>query len=111
MSEKSSRELQVNLLSDKLEHTLTEAKTALDQFRKLAIKDKENRLEAMDLLTKFALSINAAKIDKDFLESFFQYPYCVLPGKNEREHFLVIPKFIDVHFGWLHKVTASFLVF
>jgi len=111
MIEKSPRELQVGLLSDKLEHTLSEAKSALDQFRKLAIKDKEYRLEAMDQLTKFQLSINAAKIDKDFLEAFFQYPYCILPGKNEREHFLVIPKFVDVHFGWLHKVTPSFNIF
>ena len=106
-----SKTLSAGLLVDKLDHTIAETKKTLEQFKKLAETDKGLRELAIDQITKFALSIRSSKLDKDELEPFFQYPYCIIPGKSDAEHYLVIPKFIDAHFGWLHKVTPSFNIF
>lgn len=53
------------------------------------------------------MSIKTSKIDKDELENFFKRPFAITPGKHEGEYYLIIPKFIDVQFGWLEKVDSS----
>ncbi len=111
MSEKSSKDLSIAIKLDKLGYTLEQATKSLEQFKDLAKGSEELREFAIDQITRFALSIRASKLDKDELESFFKYPYCIIPGRKEHEHFLIIPKFVDAHFGWLHKVTASHNIF
>jgi DNA excision repair protein ERCC-3 len=96
---------------EQLKHTLDRANGALQEFTQLAAGSDELKEWAMNEITKYALSIRASKIDKDELENFFNYPYCILQGKHEGEAYLAIPKFIDAHFGWLHKVTPSFNIF
>jgi len=111
LSEKSSRDLSIGIKLDKLDYTLKEATKSLEQFKDLAKGSEELREYAIDQITKFALSIRASKLDKDELENFFKYPYCLIAGKKEHEHYLIIPKFVDAHFGWLHKVTPSHNIF
>lgn len=94
-----------------LKYALDKASIALNDFTKLAEGSQELREFAMNEVAKYALSVRASKIDKDELENFFKYPYCILPGKHDGECYLAIPKFIDSHFGWLHKVTPSFNIF
>lgn len=102
-----SHQLQI----ENLQYSLDKAATALKEFTKLAEGSEELREFAMREVSQYALSVRASKIDKDELENFFKYPYCILPGKKEGECYLAIPKFIDSHFGWLHKVTPSFNIF
>lgn len=111
MEQKTSKELSIGLQLDKLDHTLQEATESLKHFKKLSKDSNELREYAIDAITKFALSVRSSKLDKDELENFFKYPYCIIQGKNEREHYLIIPKFVDAHFGWLHKVTPSHNIF
>lgn len=106
-----SKKLSAGLLVEKLNHTLAETKKTLQQFKDLADTDKELREDIINQLNQFALSVTTSKLDQDYLKAFFDYPYCIIPGKNEREFFLIMPKFIDAHFGWLHKQTPSFNIF
>lgn len=102
-----SHELMIN----NLKYSLDKAASALNEFTKLAEGSQELREYAMNEIAQYALSIRASKIDKTELESFFKYPYCILPGKKPGECYLAIPKFIDSHFGWLYKVTPSYNIF
>lgn len=101
----------VNLKIEQLNRNLELATKSLAEFQKLAAGSKELREWATNEITKYALSIRASKLDKDELENFFKYPYCILPGKHENEYYLAIPKFVDAQFGWLEKVTPSFNIF
>ena len=108
---KQKSDLNIPLQIENLNRHLSEATEALKGFEKLAEGSQELREWASNQITKFALSVRASKLDKDELESFFQYPYVIIPGKNDNERYLAIPKFIDAQFGWLHKVTPSFNIF
>ncbi|MBA4718950.1 MAG: hypothetical protein HRO68_07620 [Nitrosopumilus sp.] len=105
------KKLDVGLQMENLQRHLSSATDALKSFEKLAAGSEELREYATNEITRFALSIRASKLDKDELENFFQYPYVIIPGKNESERYLAIPKFVDAQFGWLHKVTPSFNIF
>lgn len=104
-------DLNVKLKLEQLQHNLDQANNSLKEFAILAAGSTELKEWAMNEITKFALSIRASKIDKDELNNFFTYPYCILAGKHEGEAYLAIPKFIDAQFGWLHKVTPSYNIF
>src|SRR5947209_4232742 len=102
MSQQKTKELSTDLKIAQLKHTLDNATKSLQEFTLLAEGSQELRELATNEITKYALSIRASKLDKDELENFFKYPYCILPGKHEGECYLAIPKFVDAHFGWLH---------
>src|SRR5687768_1507132 len=108
MKQKAETDLSLKLRMDQLQHTLDQASSSLKEFTKLAEGSNELKEWAINEITKYALSIRASKLDKDELGNFFKYPYCLLAGKHEGEAYLAIPKFIDAHFGWLHKVTPSY---
>lgn len=106
-----TKDLGIQLKVQQLARTLDIAVESLKDFTKLAEGSEEIREWATNEITKYALSIKTSKLDKDELENFFKYPYCIIPGKHEGEYYLAIPKFIDAHFGWLHKVTPSYNIF
>ena len=109
--EEKTKDLNIALQMEQLSRTLDQAQGTIQHFTKLAEGSKELREWATNEITKYALSIKTSKLDQDELENFFQYPYCIIPGKHEGEHYLAIPKFVDAQFGWLHKVTPSFNIF
>lgn len=105
------KDLSLALKIEQLKHNLDKASTAIKDFEIVAKESVEIREYVTNEIAKYALSIRSSKLDKDELNNFFKSPYCVLPGKHEGECFLAIPKFIDTHFGWLHKVTPSYNIF
>ncbi len=108
---KTPKDLAVSLKIESLQTTLNTATESLKEFTKLAQGSNEIREWAENEITRYALSIKTSKLDKDELENFFKYPYCILPGKHDGEYYLAIPKFVDAQFGWLEKVTPSFNIF
>jgi len=107
----SKEQTAVQLQIEQLQRNLDTATEALQQFSKLAQGSQELREWAENEITKYALSIKSSKLDKDELENFFKYPYCIIPGKHDGEYYLAIPKFVNAQFGWLEKVTPSFNIF
>ena len=108
---KQTKDLTVSLKVEQLQHSLDNAQKSLNEFQTLAEGSEELREWAQSEITRYAMSIKTSKLDKDELENFFKYPYVILPGKHEGEYHLCIPKFIDVQFGWLEKVTPSYNIF
>lgn len=49
-------------------------------------------------------------IDRNQLAAFADEPYCILP-KAENEAYVVVPRFIPFHVGWLDRQTVSYNVF
>ena len=59
-------------------------------------------------VTDFALSIKTSKLDKEQLEVFFKKPYFLEPVPRRSDSwYLIIPKFVDVRFGWLEPSSAN----
>jgi len=111
MQIEKQNDLGVKLKFEQLQRNFDLAKNSLSEFAQVAIGSNELRDWAVGEITRYAMSIRASKIDKDELNNFFTYPYCILAGRHEGEAYLAIPKFIDAHFGWLHKVTPSYNIF
>jgi len=107
----TTKDLSIALKVEKLSTTLDNAVAALSEFKTLAEGSEEMREWAQNEITRYAMSIKTSKIDQDELENFFKYPYVILPGKHDGEYYLSIPKFVDVQFGWLEKVTPSYNIF
>lgn len=53
---------------------------------------------------------NLQDIDTDHIGSFAEEPYCILP-KAENEAFVVVPRFVPFHVGWLDRQTDAYNVF
>ena len=106
-----TKDLNIALHMEKIQATLDSATSSVKEFIQLAGDTEELREWAQQEVTRYAMSVKTAKIDKDELENFFKYPYVILPGKHEGEYYLSIPKFVDVQFGWLEKVTPSYNIF
>jgi len=100
-----------DLKLEQLKHSLDKATQSLNEFTVLAEGSQELRDWAQGEITKYAMSIKTSKIDKDELGNFFNKPFVITAGKHEGEYYLCIPKFIDVQFGWLEKVTESYNIF
>ena len=51
-----------------------------------------------------------ADIETEHLAEFAEEPYCILP-KSENEAYVVVPRFVPFHVGWLDRQTGSYNVF
>lgn len=111
MSKQETPEINLQLKLAQIQSHLDQVKQSFKDLTNLADDSKELREWAMQQLTQYALSVKSSKLDKDELENFFKYPYCIMPGKHKNEYYLIIPKFIDAHFGWLYKTTESHNIF
>jgi DNA excision repair protein ERCC-3 len=77
---------------------LKELSSVTDEARKAVEKE----------IVDFALSIKTSKLNKDELENFFKKPYFLEPVPRRSDSwYLIIPKFIDVRFGWLEPSSAN----
>ena len=77
-----------------------------EEITKLNIEIERKKGLALDALTLTQyLNIDITKIE-DFLKS----PYVVIP-KGDNESYVIVPKFIDLHVGWLERQTPAFNIF
>jgi DNA excision repair protein ERCC-3 len=69
--------------------------------------DYESATTVVDALRE---NFDLAEIDTDHMGAFAEEPYCILP-KEENEAFVVVPRFVPFHVGWLDRQTDSYNVF
>jgi len=69
--------------------------------------DYEAATEAIDVLQKH---LDIESIDRDHLAAFADEPYCILP-KTENEAWVICPRFVPFHVGWLDRQTEAYNVF
>lgn len=59
-------------------------------------------------LADYALSIKTSKLNKEEIDTFFKKPYFLDPVPNRPDSwYLTIPKFVDIHFGYLVPSSAN----
>jgi DNA excision repair protein ERCC-3 len=69
--------------------------------------DYEAASQAIDVLRN---QLDFESVDQDQLAAFADEPYCILP-KAENEAWVICPRFVPFHVGWLDRQTDSYNVF
>lgn len=69
--------------------------------------DYEAATQAIDVLREH---LDIKSFDQDHLAAFADEPYCILP-KAENEAWVVCPRFVPFHVGWLDRQTDAYNVF
>lgn len=69
--------------------------------------DYEAATQAMDVLREH---LDIESIDRDRLAAFADEPYCILP-KAENEAWVICPRFVPFHVGWLDRQTDAYNIF
>lgn len=89
---------------EELEKTWEKARELIGEISE-EIAAGENQL--LDLVTsKVALET----IDEKALGDFAKRPYLIMP-KSKNEAWIIVPRFVDFHVGWLERQTSSYNVF
>jgi DNA excision repair protein ERCC-3 len=93
---------------ERVKHLIEQLQHVAPALKELADISIEARKAVERELTDFALSIKTSKLDKDQLEVFFKKPYFLEPVPRRSDSwYLIIPKFVDVRFGWLEPSSAN----
>lgn len=65
---------------------------------------------ATEVVEQFQAEFDLADVDDQEIAAFAGEPYCILP-KEENEAYVVCPRFVPFHVGWLDRQTDSYNVF
>jgi len=71
------------------------------------LKSERNRLKA-----EIESKLNQLQLNfiPEELESFLEEPYIIMPRRKD-EFYVIVPKFINFHIGWLERQTKSYNIF
>jgi DNA excision repair protein ERCC-3 len=69
--------------------------------------DYQSASEVADALRE---SFDLAELHGEHLVDFAEEPYCILP-KEDNEAYVVVPRFVPFHVGWLDRQTDAYNVF
>ncbi len=78
----------------------------------MSVVEKIERIEELlKSLKEEIFQINVPEIlDTEEFRAFLREPYLILP-KGKDEYYVIVPRFIDFHVGWLEMQTDSYNVF
>ena len=97
-----------SITQDRVKFLIEQLTNVVPALKELTGISDETRKTVEKEIVDFALSIKTSKIDKDQLENFFKKPYYLEPVPRRSDSwYLIIPKFIDVRFGWLEPSSAN----
>ncbi len=97
-------------LMEKFEEFRRLVKEAERLFGELSAELKRIMNEQTLNFRVIAEQLGFLNFDEGLFKSFLRRPYVVLP-RREGEWYLVVPRFVDLQFGWLYRQTESFNVF
>jgi DNA excision repair protein ERCC-3 len=96
------------LVQERVKFLIEQVINVVPALKELTGITDEARKAVEQQVTDFALSIKTSKLDKDQLEVFFRKPYYLEPVPRRPDSwYLIIPKFVDVRFGWLEPSGAN----
>ncbi len=87
----------------KFEDALSRLDELIDRLREERERIRREFEERLDQLM-------VGKVDLTQLETFLEEPYVILP-KGKDEFYVVVPKWVDFHVGWLEHQTRSYNIF
>ena len=80
----------------KLDQLIEQLKAERDMLQR-EIEQKLNEIKTMNYIP-------------EELESFLKEPYLIIPRKRD-EFYVIVPKFVNFHVGWLERQTKSYNIF
>jgi DNA excision repair protein ERCC-3 len=84
--------------------------TRVDLDQRRAVWCRTDYEAATDVAGALREHFDLAAVATEHLGAFAEEPYCILP-KQENEAYVVVPRFVPFHVGWLDRQTASHNVF
>lgn len=109
METEEKPQFQLDIIAqDRVKYLIEQLTNVVPALKELSGISDEARKSVEREVTEFALSIKTTKLDKDQLEVFFKKPYFLEPVPRRPDSwYLIIPKFVDVRFGWLEPSSAN----
>ena len=91
---------------EKIRKSFEEGLSKLDELIE-ELKSERNRLKA-----EIESKLNQLQLNfiPEELESFLEEPYIIMPRRKD-EFYVIVPKFINFHIGWLERQTKSYNIF
>lgn len=100
------------LTLDRVRYLIDQLKSVMPALDELAEISDKTKQDIQRQIADYALSVKTAKLKPEELEGFFKKPYALMPTPGRQDSwYLIIPRFVDVSFGWLHQQTESFNIF
>ena len=100
------------LTLERVRYLIDQIKSVVPQLDELAGISDDIRNQIQKQIADYALSVKTTKLKPEELEAFFKKPYALMPTPGRRDSwYLIIPRFVDVQFGWLHQQTESMNIF
>ena len=84
--------------------------TRIDLGQRQAVWCRSDYEAATDVADALREHFDLADVATEHLGAFAEEPYCILP-KQENEAYVVVPRFVPFHVGWLDRQTVSHNVF
>jgi DNA excision repair protein ERCC-3 len=84
--------------------------TRIDLGQRRAVWCHADYEAATDVANALREHFDLSDVDTDHIGAFAEEPYCLLP-KADNEAYVVVPRFVPFHVGWLDRQTASHNVF
>jgi DNA excision repair protein ERCC-3 len=108
MSEENKMGSLDQITQDRVKFLIEQLVNVVPTLKELTGISDEARKAVEKQIADFALSIKTSKLDVTQLENFFKKPYYLEPVPRRSDSwYLIIPKFIDVRFGWLEPSSAN----
>ena len=92
---------------ERIRETLEESFRQLDELIE-QLTEMRNTLKAE--LERKLEQFQLTNYDLERLSEFLEEPYCILP-KGKDAFWVVVPKFVNFHVGWLEHETRSYYIF
>lgn len=92
------------------EKTRESVAAAIRELEAMEEHIKKTRENLKGELQRKIESLQGTKIQSEFLDPFFEEPYVIVP-KKANEWYVIVPKWLDFHVGWLERSTKSYNVF
>jgi len=96
-----------NKLADLVDHGDL---TRIDLGQRQAVWCRADYEAATDVAAALREHFDLTEVATDHIATFAEEPYCLLP-KADNEAYVVVPRFVPFHVGWLDRQTASHNVF
>ena len=92
---------------EEIRKSFEESLRKLDEYIE---KIKEEREKIVEEFEKKLEELKIFDVDKEKLKDFLKEPFVLIPKRKE-EWYVIVPKFIPFHVGWLEHETKSYNIF
>ena len=98
-------------MSDEVSEIRRIVQDALDRIDALIEKIKSERERIKSEFERRMEKLQFGQMDLSQIEDFLEEPYVILPTRKPNQWYVIVPKWINFHIGWLERETKSYRIF